>query len=335
MKKMLVGLLLLVSTAVLAEPSFNDIQSLIEQHQYSAAESGLVEIIKNHPQSAKAYYTMAQAQAGLGNLEKARYALDKAQGLEPSLSFADSGAVKNLRQAISPQTSKIEAVPESNFWTYFFILIGIGLLYFVYRWYNDNKENDSNSGSEPTNPWPKTPSPSSNTQSTSSTTSTRSSTYRSTPRPSTAANRTSNNYTQQPQVVNHYHNDNSSDLLTGVLLGEALANNHSHDTVVVQQSAPVYVPTVEAPISRNDYFTPSRTPEPTRDTSWDDTPVKSNSWDSSSSSSSSWDDDSSSKSSSSWSSSSSSSSSWDSGSSSSSSSWDSGSSSDSSSSSWD
>jgi len=320
MKKMLAGLLLLVSSVVLAEPSFNDIQSLIEQRQYSAAEAGLVEIIKNHPQSAKAYYTMAQAQAGLGNLEKARYALDRAQGLEPSLSFADSSAVRNLRQAITPQTSKIDAVPESNFWTYFFILVGIGLLYFVYRWYQEGKEVDGTSGATPNKPSPRTPSPS---------TGTTSSSYSSKSRTNYRSSTTTTETVSQPQVVNHYHNDNSGDLLTGVLLGEALANNsHSHDTVIVQQ-APVYV---EAPAAREEYYTPSRQSAPVS-SSWDNddyssstkSPSVSSSWDN--------DDDSSSKSSSSWGSSSSSSSSWDSGSSSSSS-WDSSSSSDSSSS-WD
>jgi|688.fasta_scaffold187979_2 hypothetical protein len=312
MKKMLAGLLLLVSSAVLAEPSFNDIQSLIEQRQYSAAESGLVEIIKNHPQSAKAYYTMAQAQAGLGNLEKARYALDRAQGLEPSLSFADSTAVRNLRQAISPQTSKIEAVPESHFWTYFLILLAIGLVYWAYRWYSENKDEGKTGTSGTSNPSPRTPSPSStgnSTRTSNSTTSTRSTKW-------------SSNVDQQPQVVNHYHDNSGTDLLTGVLLGEALANNnYSHDTVIVQQ-APVYQAPVQAPV----YQAPVQTPA--AESSWDDYEYESSNNVPSKSSytpSSSWDDDSSSKSSSSWdsSSSSSSSSSWDSSSSSdSSSSWD-------------
>lgn len=332
MKKLLAGILLLVSSAVLAEPSFNDIQSLIAQRQYSAAESGLVEIIKNHPQSAKAYYTMAQAQAGLGNLEKARYALDKAQGLEPSLNFADSDAVRNLRQAISPQTNKIEAVPESNFWSLFFgLLVVYAVIYFGYRLYTKNKNKGqtgtSFGGVEPEKPWPRTPSPSGTGSSSRSTSSTRRTT------------KWSSDLDQQPQDVNHYHN-NSDDLLTGVLLGEALANdNRSHDTVVVQQSPSI--------VTGSEYFMPKAQPAPEVDKSWDNEPsksdyvpsVKSSSWDndsSSSSKSSSWDSTPSKSSSSSWddsSSSKSSSSSWDSGSSSSSS-WDSGSSS-SSSSSWD
>ena len=73
MKKLLL-LLAFVSIAAFAEPSFNQVETLIGNQQYAAAEQGLEQIIKNHPNSAKAYYAMAQAQAGLGNQEKARYA---------------------------------------------------------------------------------------------------------------------------------------------------------------------------------------------------------------------------------------------------------------------
>ena len=91
MKKLFAGLMLMMATAtVLAEACFSQIESLIEQRQYGAAAQGLEEIIKNHPQSAKAFYAMSQAQAGLGNLEKAQYALNKAKSLDPALKFASS-----------------------------------------------------------------------------------------------------------------------------------------------------------------------------------------------------------------------------------------------------
>mgnify|MGYP003339870287 CR=1 FL=1 len=129
MKKLFAGLMLMMATAtVLAEASFSQIESLIEQRQYGAAAQGLEEIIKNHPQSAKAFYAMAQAQAGLGHLDKARYALDKAQGLEPSLSFASSSNVETLRQAITPQSAKIEPVSEGHFWATLFALLFVGLI---------------------------------------------------------------------------------------------------------------------------------------------------------------------------------------------------------------
>ena len=231
MKKLFAGLILMMATAtVLAEASFSQIESLIEQRQYGAAAQGLEEIIKNHPQSAKAFYAMAQAQAGLGHLDKARYALDKAQGLEPSLSFASSSNVETLRQAITPQSAKIEPVSEGHFWATLFALLFVGFIgWAIYKFITKRDTYDGFGGVEPENPWPRTPTggQSVNTQSPTNNASARRNWNTQPSRP------TGGSY-QQPSVVNNYHNNNSSDLLTGVLLGEALSgNHHSHDSTTV------------------------------------------------------------------------------------------------------
>lgn len=117
MKKFLLALAFgLMAIAAQAEASFDQIQVLIQQHQYQAAASGLEGIIQNHPKSAKAFYAMAQAQAGLGNLEKAQKALNIATGLNPTLDFAPASSVQSLKDAITPQVSKIEVIEESHFW---------------------------------------------------------------------------------------------------------------------------------------------------------------------------------------------------------------------------
>ena len=87
----------LVSASAFAEPSFNQIESLIASSQYGAAQSGLEQITQNHPQSAKAFYAMAQAKAGLGNQIGAKESLDRAIGLDPELKFADKNEVQNYR----------------------------------------------------------------------------------------------------------------------------------------------------------------------------------------------------------------------------------------------
>ena len=120
MKKILIAFMFgLMTLAAHAEATFDQIQTLIEQHQYQAAAQGLEVIIQNHPKSAKAFYAMAQAQAGLGNLEKAQKALNIATGLNPTLDFAPAGAVASLKQAITPQVAKIEVIEESHFWRNF------------------------------------------------------------------------------------------------------------------------------------------------------------------------------------------------------------------------
>ena len=115
MKRFLVAVMFgLMAIAAQAEASFDQIEGLIQQKNYAAAASGLEGIIQNHPKSAKAFYAMAQAQAGLGNLEKANKALTIATGLNPTLDFAPEGSVKKLKDAITPQTAKIEYIEESH-----------------------------------------------------------------------------------------------------------------------------------------------------------------------------------------------------------------------------
>jgi hypothetical protein len=112
-----------------------------------------------------------------------------------------------------------------------------------------------------------------------------------------------------PAVINNNYGSNSSggDMLTGVLIGNMIANsgNHSSHTDRIVEREVI----VERPVYRD--TTPSYTPPASQiDKSWDDTPAptKSSSWDDTPSKSSSW-DDSSSKTDTSWSDSSSSSSS--------------------------
>jgi hypothetical protein len=143
MRKLLV-LLSLVAISAFAEPTFEQIEGLIQQQNYSAAASGLEVIVQNHPKSAKAFYAMAQAQAGLGNLEKANKALTIATGLNPTLDFAPEGSVQKLKQAITPQVAKIEAVEESHVLRNFalFLLIVAGG-YFVFTAYMRKQEEEA------------------------------------------------------------------------------------------------------------------------------------------------------------------------------------------------
>jgi len=133
----------LMAIAAQAEATFDEIQGLIQQKQYAAAASGLETIIQNHPKSAKAFYAMAQAQAGLGNLEKANKALTIATGLNPTLDFAPASSVSSLKQAITPQVSKIEAVETSHIWRNLALLVLVTAGgYFIYTVYARRKEED-------------------------------------------------------------------------------------------------------------------------------------------------------------------------------------------------
>lgn len=329
MKKILVSLALACAAmAAFAEPTFDQMQDLIAQKNYAAASAGLETIIAAHPNSAKAYYSMAQAQAGLGHLDKAQFALNKATGLDPTLKFATAANVEALRTAITPQVAKIQKVESGFNWLIaFLVTLGFAIVgYIAYVFYRKDKGSDDNTTSTGTTP-PVTPSaPSTDDYFVPAKTATQNWTARTptpprtTPRATTARkplatqSTSHSSYSRPPAaayvpptpavVNNHYGSNNSGDLVTGMVLGSMLSDHHDHTRVVEREVIR------EVPASRS-----------TRSSSWDDTPSspeptpsRSSSWDS---------DDSSSKSASSWSSSSSdsssSSSSWDSGSSSSSS----------------
>ena len=147
MKKILVAFVFgLLSLTAFAEATFEQIEGLIQQQNYSAAAAGLEVIIQNHPKSAKAFYAMAQAQAGMGNLEKAKKALDIATGLNPTLDFAPSSSVASLKQAITPQVKKIEAVDEShalrNFILFAMFAGFFAACYFLYSVYTRKQEQE-------------------------------------------------------------------------------------------------------------------------------------------------------------------------------------------------
>lgn len=340
MKRILVALALAASAMVaMAEPTFDQMQDLIAQKQYAAAEQGLEVIIKNHPTSAKAFYSMAQAQAGLGHLDKAQFALDKARGLDPTLKFASSANVEALQAAITPQVKKIEKVESGFSWLAAFLTaIAMGIIgWIAYLFYrkekkvpqaNETSPNDDDLVNYRLDPLPNSLSPAAAPVG---------SAYTSTKRVTTSDDYAST-YTPAPRVraplysapapvvEHHYHNTSSSsssnDLMTGVMLG-SMMNNHHDTTRVIEREVVREVPVYRETPSRSSSLTSSRNDDDDSSSSWSS---------SSSTRSPSWDDDSSSRSSSS------SSSSW--GSSSSSSSWDSGSSSSdssssSSSSSWD
>jgi tetratricopeptide (TPR) repeat protein len=136
-KKVFAILAMVISVNAFAEASFPQVETMIENKQFEVASLALQEIINNHPNSAKAFYAMAQTQAGLGNLPKAQYALNKAKSLDPELKFASSGNIESLEQAITPQVAKIEVVRESHFWRnvgILVVLLGAGYIgYVVYK----------------------------------------------------------------------------------------------------------------------------------------------------------------------------------------------------------
>lgn len=137
MKKSLLKLCLVALTAISlhAEADFDAVQNLIGSGKYEQALSALKVIAKNHPNSAKVQYTLAQAQAGIGNLPAAKEALEKAKAIDPDLKFVSKSQVQELSEVINT-VRVIKKVESSSHWLLWFTAV-IGCLgavwYFFFR----------------------------------------------------------------------------------------------------------------------------------------------------------------------------------------------------------
>jgi hypothetical protein len=92
------------------------------QQVYTAANSGHLEqaqqmmnqVLRDHPNSAKAHYVAAEIYAKQGNFSLAREELSGAERLEPGLPFAKSQAVQALKTELSTPQPRAGAVAGSS-----------------------------------------------------------------------------------------------------------------------------------------------------------------------------------------------------------------------------
>ena len=265
---------------------------MIDKQQYKQAVLALTIIANNHPASSKVQYTLAQAQAGLGNLPLAKEALDRAIAINPKLDFVPAKQVEELSKTINT-VRVIKRVEESTNWT-LWILLMVGTSFVVAFFLRSKPKPEApkpDSKYEPT-PAPKPYSPNSGTAKADPVI------FESYTAPTPGFAKSYDSRYNRPTEVHHHHT----------------TNNNGSDVLTTMAVAGVTAAAVSMALDNDDRPTHSYQPEP----------VVSDSWQyryASESTSSTWEDDSSSKSDS-WSDSASSSNTWSDSSSDSSSSWD-------------
>lgn len=137
--------ILLLSICLYAEATFDQVQSMIDKQQYKQAVLALTIISNNHPASSKVQYTLAQANAGLGNLPAAKEALDRAIALNPKLDFVSASQVNELSNIINAPRIIKPVEPESHWFIWLLSITGVSFVvaYFL------NKNNKSSKLSTP------------------------------------------------------------------------------------------------------------------------------------------------------------------------------------------
>jgi uncharacterized protein len=120
-KHRLIGTALLVVASLVAmpslaqDPSLHDVYQAAEAGNYAQAQRMMDQVLRDHPNSAKAHYVEAELLARQGKLAAASVQLDFAERLDPGLRFAKPEAVRDLKSRIaSPRNTFPVAMPGTT-----------------------------------------------------------------------------------------------------------------------------------------------------------------------------------------------------------------------------
>ncbi|MGA8864103.1 MAG: tetratricopeptide repeat protein [Gallionella sp.] len=100
---------LLMAGAVFADdsPTLHQIYDAAQAGRLNDAQGMINQVLKEHPNSAKAHYVDAEILAKTGNMNQARAEFANAERLDPGLPFATPQAVQNLKSMLSASQAGI------------------------------------------------------------------------------------------------------------------------------------------------------------------------------------------------------------------------------------
>lgn len=264
--------ILLLSICLYAEATFDQVQSMIDKQQYKQAVLALTIISNNHPASSKVQYTLAQANAGLGNLPAAKEALDRAIALNPKLDFVSASQVNELSSIINAPRVIKPVEPESHWFIWLLSITGVSFVIAYFIKQNNKSSKLSTPDIKPSTKY----SPSSK--------------YTSTVNPTNGKSYSEPVRTSRPAEVHHHNSADKSDVFTTLATAGLTAAAVSYlmdDNDKPEQPTHSY-PWDDSSSTSSTWDSPSESTS----SSWNDnSSSSSDSWsDSSSSSDSSWND---------------------------------------------
>lgn len=133
--------LLLVGSIALAEnvPTIHEVYQTAQAGRLDDAHKMVEQVLKAHPDSAKAHFVDAEILAHQGNLSDAKSELETAEKLSPGLPFAKPHSVEILKQRISGVSSNevmsntmLPEASENKSLPWMMIILGLGaVLFFI------------------------------------------------------------------------------------------------------------------------------------------------------------------------------------------------------------
>ncbi|MBV6305067.1 tetratricopeptide repeat protein [Candidimonas humi] len=103
------------------DPTVDQVYQAAHSGHYEQAQSMMRQVLRDHPNSAKAHFVEAELLAGHGDLASARAELGRARGLNAGLSFAKPEAVRSLESRLAA-TASTRARSASPTWMW---LLGV------------------------------------------------------------------------------------------------------------------------------------------------------------------------------------------------------------------
>jgi hypothetical protein len=138
---LLLFLALVCAAPVLAatDPTIAQVYDAARTGHLDQAQQMMGQVLRDHPQSAKAHYVAAELYARGGDAPLARQELDTAQKLEPGLPFVRPESVQELQRELT-QPQFVQRRPRYSqarspvpFGTVLLVLAGIGVLWMIMR----------------------------------------------------------------------------------------------------------------------------------------------------------------------------------------------------------
>lgn len=99
--------------AMAAEPTLHEVYQAAESGQIKQAEGMMDQVLRDHPNSAKAHFVEAELLAKEGRTDMARAELATAERLSPGLNFAKPEAVRELQARLVAPNAARAATPAA------------------------------------------------------------------------------------------------------------------------------------------------------------------------------------------------------------------------------
>ena len=122
-----------IGVALAADPTAHQIYLATQAGNIAQAQQMVAQVLRDHPNSAKAHWVAAEVAARAGNFGTARNELARAQALAPGLPFAKPRAVRQLQKTLGLAPTAARTRHSSNLGWALLLIGGVIVVWMIVR----------------------------------------------------------------------------------------------------------------------------------------------------------------------------------------------------------